>query len=89
LSFLKSNFSCISKGLSQFKISIKSLRVFTAITSIQGIIEASRELSTGTKILLNHFSFAHIAIGRTESTFLSFQSRANSHTKIESSTKLS
>jgi hypothetical protein len=70
-------------------MSINSLRLSTQITSIQGIIEASKTFSFGINILLNHFSFAQIVDGKTQFIFLSFQSKDNSHIKIELLTKKS
>jgi len=87
--FLKSNFSEIFNSLSLFNISITSSKFSTAITSIQGIIEASNTLSFGINILLNHISFAQIVAGNTLETFLSLQSRDNSPIKIDSFTKSS
>jgi hypothetical protein len=80
--FLKSSFGTNSSGLSLFKISIKSVKLFIQTISIQGIIDASSEFSSGKNILLNHFSFAQIVLGRAPEIFLSFQSRDNSQTKI-------
>jgi hypothetical protein len=59
------------------------------MTSIQGIIDASKAFSFGTKILLNHFCIAQIVAGRIELTFLTLASKDNSQRKIESFTKLS
>jgi hypothetical protein len=86
--FLKSNCSIMFKSLFQFNISIASSKDSTSITSIHGIIDASRELVFGTNILLNHFSFAQIVAGKIEATFLRFQSSDNSQIKIESLIKL-
>jgi hypothetical protein len=61
---LKFNFSEIINSLSQFNISITSCKLETAITSIQGIIDASITLSFGINILLNHISFAQIVAGK-------------------------
>jgi hypothetical protein len=87
--FLKSNFSAIFNSLSLFNISITSSKFSTGITSIHGIIEDSKTLSFGINILLNHISFAQIVAGNTLETFLSLQSRDNSHKNIESLTKSS
>jgi len=87
--FLKSKVLTIFNSISKFNIFITSNKFFTQITSIQGIIEASKQLSFGTKILLNHFSFAQIVVGKILETFLNFQSKDNSQMKIESFTNLS
>jgi hypothetical protein len=65
------------------------LRFSIQITSIQGIIEASKTFSFGIKILLNHLSFAQIVEGRTQFIFLNFPSNDNSHIKTELFTKVS
>jgi hypothetical protein len=83
---LKSKTSAFCSGFCLFSIFIASSKLSTSITSIQGIIEASFPFAFGTNILLNHFSFAHIVLGNTLETFLSFQSRDNSQIKIESFT---
>jgi len=76
-------------SFSQVKISINSSKVSIAITSIQGIIDASSALSFGINIFVNHFSFAEIVAGRTEFILLTLQSRANSQRKIDFSIKSS
>jgi hypothetical protein len=89
LNLVKSNFSSIFGLIFKFNIFIKSFNDSTQITSIQGIIEASIAFHFGTKILSKPFSFAQIVIGNTESTTLTFQSRANSPTKTDLSINLS
>jgi hypothetical protein len=71
-------------GISQFKICFNSFKSSTQTTSIHGIIEASKIFSFGIKILLNHFSFAQIVLGKTQFIFLNFQSSDNSQIKIAS-----
>ncbi|MGB2110896.1 MAG: hypothetical protein ACPHY8_03185 [Patescibacteria group bacterium] len=82
--FLKSNTGEIFKGISLLRNFIISAKFSTAITSISGIIEASKAFSFGTNILLNHFSFAQIVAGKTHQTFLKFPSKDNSHKNKES-----
>jgi len=78
----KSDFSYIFNSFSLFKISIKSDKFSTEITSIPGINEASLEFEAAKNILLNHFSFAQIVAGSIHQTDLSLPSRDNSHKKI-------
>jgi hypothetical protein len=84
-SFLKSNNGAIFNGFSLFKNLIISAKLSTGITSISGIIEASKAFSTGTNILLKPFSCAQIVAGKTPHTFLNCPSRDNSHKNKESS----
>jgi hypothetical protein len=88
LNFLKSKVEATSNSFFLFKISINSLKFFTQITSIHGIIEASVTFSFGIKIFLNPFSLAQIVAGKTPFIFLNLPSRDNSQIKIESSIKL-
>jgi hypothetical protein len=86
---LKSNSGVISKLISPLSIFITSDKFFTLIISIQGIIEASGELSYGTKILLKPFSLAFIVAGKILFTFLKSQFKDNSQIKIEFSINFS
>jgi hypothetical protein len=87
LIFLKSKISAGTSGFFSFKISINSHKLSIQITSIQGIIEASKTFSFGINICLNHFSLAQIVDGKTQFISLNFQSRDNSQIKIELSNK--
>jgi hypothetical protein len=87
--FKKSSFFAISKSLSLFKIFIASCKLSIGTTSIQGIIDASKEFSLGINIFLNHFSLAHMVAGNIEATFLSLPSKDNSHKNIDSFIKKS
>ena len=80
----KSICSEISNIFCLFKTLIKSSKFSTQITSIHGIIDASKTFSFGKNILLNQFCFAHITEGNTQETFLKVPSKANSQRKIES-----
>jgi len=50
------------------------------------MIDASFVFEAGTKILLNHFSFAQMVAGKTHEIILSLPSRDNSQRKILSFT---
>jgi|TARA_Y100001960_G_C14557093_1_gene768798 hypothetical protein len=82
---VKSNTGAGIRGFSLFNICITSVNEFTGITSMPETIEASNELSFGTKIRLKFCCFAHNAEGKTPQTFLNFPSNDNSPKNKESS----
>jgi len=68
---------------------MSSARLLIVITSISGMIDASRALFLGIKIRLNHFSFAHIVAGKILGTCFKVPSSESSQRNMESLIRLS